>query len=534
MVRVYTLFFCSFLILCAPAQSASRVIKGFGTGFFLSTDGVVVTNHHVIASGNRFEIYLPGSATTPARVLRTDPVNDVAILKADIQSKPIPITPSFTLNRGEEVLTLGYPAPTVQGAQQKATFGRINATSGVQDDVRFVQIDTPIQPGNSGGPLLNTRGEVVGIITAKLRGEFQNVNYALKVDYLHPLLSASPKLMKGVSENKSMSMTEIAEHFHDSVVMIISAQAEDDANITKFQAMTSDNLPEPTPEEVERYQKAAVQGDANAQNYLGRMYISGRGVPKDEYKAVEWFRKSAEQGFANAQNNLGNMYCDGRGVLKDDREAIGWYQKAADQGYAPAQNSLGRMYQDGRGVPQNEREAMEWYRKAADQGFARAQNNVGFIYHFGLGVPQDDRLAIKWYQKAADQGDAGGQNNLGVMYQLGRGVPKSWRKAMEWYRKAADQGLANAQCNLGIMYANGYGVPKDERKAVEWYQKAADQGFANAQGNLGLMYYSGQGVIRDRQKGCTLIRKAAEQKANEQQDTSQVFINLYNRYCNTK
>ena len=84
----------------------------------------------------------------------------------------------------------------------------------------------------------------------------------------------------------------------------------------------------------------ANQGEAVAQNQLGRAYAEGRGGTQDDRLAVEWFLKAAEQGNAKAQYNLGVMYHDGRGVLRDDRQAVEWFQRAADQNYVPALDNL--------------------------------------------------------------------------------------------------------------------------------------------------------------------------------------------------
>ncbi|SEP42856.1 Sel1 repeat-containing protein [Rhodospirillales bacterium URHD0017] len=97
----------------------------------------------------------------------------------------------------------------------------------------------------------------------------------------------------------------------------------------------------------------AAAGDADAQNNLGTMYHTGKGVPQNYATAVSWFRRAADQGVAVAQDNLGDMYSRGLGVPQDYAEAIKWYRKGADQGYARAQGNLGLMYANGRGVPQD-------------------------------------------------------------------------------------------------------------------------------------------------------------------------------------
>ena len=169
---------------------------------------------------------------------------------------------------------------------------------------------------------------------------------------------------------------------------------------------------------------------------------------KDYSEAVKWYRKAAEQGSARAQCYLGECYYYGRGVSQDYSEAVKWYSKAAEQGYASAQCNLGYCYQYGQGVSQDYTEAVKWYRKAAEQGSADAQNNLGNRYYNGQGVSQDYSEAVKWYRKAAEQGDADAQYSLGLCYQYGHGVSQDYSEAVKWYRKAAEQGHANAQKQL--------------------------------------------------------------------------------------
>jgi len=244
--------------------------------------------------------------------------------------------------------------------------------------------------------------------------------------------------------------------------------------------------------------------------YYSKYYL-GDGVPEDLTKAFKWFQKAAVQGNAEAQSQLGLMYSDGEGVPKDDAKAFEWYQKAAVQGNAVAQLKLGGMYQYGWGVAKDEAKALAWWQKAAEQGNAKAQSQLGLMYSDGEGVPKDDAKAVEWWQKAAEQGNAAAQTNLGVMYHNGDGVPKDYAKAVEWWQKAAEQGLANAQSNLGNMFHNGEGIAKDDAKAVEWYQKAAVQGLANAQSQLGLMYVTGRGTPKNNALAYAWFNLAAAQ-----------------------
>lgn len=168
-----------------------------GTAFFVTWDGVLLTNDHVIDGATRVRVRMEGGEMMDAEVVTRDSENDLAVLRIDAITRPLPLRRESELTRGQAVFALGYPLIQLQGQEQKATFGRVNALSGLKDDDRFAQIDVPIQPGNSGGPLLNERGEVVGVVTAMLDPMTtvqmagvvpQNVNYALKSDLAHRLL----------------------------------------------------------------------------------------------------------------------------------------------------------------------------------------------------------------------------------------------------------------------------------------------------------------------------------------------------------
>ena len=121
----------------------------------------------------------------------------------------------------------------LQGQEQKATFGRVNSLSGIQGDIRFIQIDVPVQPGNSGGPLINDKGQVVGVVTATLNelvalqasGHLpQSVNYAVKSDYIVPLLkySLGDKISKQAFVGAKRSFPDLVKLIEPSVVFVIA------------------------------------------------------------------------------------------------------------------------------------------------------------------------------------------------------------------------------------------------------------------------------------------------------------------------
>lgn len=207
----------------------TRKEKGFatGTGFFVSTEGHMVTNFHVIEDCTDISVVTPDGVTHKAQILKQDPANDIALLKIPAKTTPLALTDS--IEKGAAVLTIGFPMIAIQGQESKVTFGNVNALSGIQGDIRFTQIDVPVQPGNSGGPLINENGEVIGVVTATLPALItlrqtgtlpQNVNYAVKSDYVLPL-------MRGIDTSSSTkaparSRKEVIERSSSSVVLVIA------------------------------------------------------------------------------------------------------------------------------------------------------------------------------------------------------------------------------------------------------------------------------------------------------------------------
>lgn len=182
----------------AGAAPPSRGARG-GSGFVVG--GRIATNHHVIEGAERITVFLADGRSAGARVAGSDQAADLAVLQIDLPNLPagLPLA-SAEAPMGADVFTLGFPLTSIMGANAKLSTGIVNSQTGLRDDPRTYQVSVPVQGGNSGGPLLNMRGEVVGIITSKLAAERvfrytgdlpQNVNYAVKSSYLGPLLSSA-------------------------------------------------------------------------------------------------------------------------------------------------------------------------------------------------------------------------------------------------------------------------------------------------------------------------------------------------------
>jgi S1-C subfamily serine protease len=173
-----------------------------GSGFFISSDGYLLTNYHLV-NGSRKIVVRTSNSEGLAKVVKIDPANDLALLKINGTFSAIPLGDARAVAVGDSVMTIGYPNIQVQGTAPKFTKGDVSSLSGFQDDSRLFQISVPIQPGNSGGPLIDDRGNVVGITNAQLSalkmihasGSIpQNVNYAVKISYAQLLLDSIPEL----------------------------------------------------------------------------------------------------------------------------------------------------------------------------------------------------------------------------------------------------------------------------------------------------------------------------------------------------
>ncbi len=171
-----------------------------GTGFLINKNGYILTNHHVIENAKTITITgIKGDFTVPftAKVVASDRLNDLALLK--IESKLVTFeTPPYTLSNSKEVkkaeriFALGYPMQNFMGSEVKVTDGIINSLTGFQQSISEFQISAALQEGNSGGPLFNSNGMLIGIVSAKIRSDVADqVGYSIKSNYIKYFLEES-------------------------------------------------------------------------------------------------------------------------------------------------------------------------------------------------------------------------------------------------------------------------------------------------------------------------------------------------------
>lgn len=181
-----------------------------GSGIAIGTK-LIATNHHVVDGATNLAIYFPDTDKEyRAEVVTVDETHDLAVVKV--------VDPSFNgFNNikygfksevedvGMGVFVLGYPLVQSMGTEIKLTTGVVSSRSGFQGDQSQYQISAPVQPGNSGGPLFNDNGELIGIVSAK-HTEAENVSYGVKLSHLKTLASN----VEGVNLNRSSQISNLS------------------------------------------------------------------------------------------------------------------------------------------------------------------------------------------------------------------------------------------------------------------------------------------------------------------------------------
>lgn len=187
----------------------TQEVEGIGSGFIINEEGYILTNYHVIQGAQEISVTLSNDVTTTAQVVNYDENQDVAMIKITDENVEIPATvelgDSDALQPGEEVIAIGTPLSTELSST--VTKGIISATSrsvAVQSGVtmNLIQTDAAINAGNSGGPLVNTKGEVVGINSSKISGEaVEGIGFSIPINDIKDKIESlsKPILNLGIS-----------------------------------------------------------------------------------------------------------------------------------------------------------------------------------------------------------------------------------------------------------------------------------------------------------------------------------------------
>jgi S1-C subfamily serine protease len=190
-----------------------------GTGFFITTTGYILTNNHVVSNSQLISIYI-ANKEYECETIFTNEIDDIAIIRVKdtvLRFFPIPFS-SKNLEVGDDVIAFGFPLASTMGKELKMSAGIVNSSKGFQDDVRYFQFSASIDPGNSGGPILNKSGNLVGLVTAKYTSA-TNAGYALNLNNLIKNIPSGIKLKK---ETKPQTITNSAIYskYKNSIVLI--------------------------------------------------------------------------------------------------------------------------------------------------------------------------------------------------------------------------------------------------------------------------------------------------------------------------
>ena len=202
-----------------------------GSGFFITDDGYLISNLHVVKGATRVRL-VTGAGLIDAKVVQVDAANDLALLKVDGKFSPLAISSSRSAQLGGTVATVGFPDIGLQGFAPKLAKGEIASLSGAGDDPRYFQISVPVQPGNSGGALVDERGNVIGIVSAKLDAGAalaasgalpENVNYAVKSSLLLSFLESVPTVSAKLKtpNTKDEKFEDVVKSAQDAAVLVL-------------------------------------------------------------------------------------------------------------------------------------------------------------------------------------------------------------------------------------------------------------------------------------------------------------------------
>jgi Trypsin-like peptidase domain len=207
-------------ILFAGGATAQTSNSSSGSGIAIG-EGAILTNWHVVNGCSRIAAKVGADADRDAVLVARDEHNDLAVVGVKVPLKSVAVfRQGASIRAGEMVLASGYPLSGLLASTANISTGIVNALAGLSNDSRFFQISTPVQPGNSGGPLVDQAGHVVGIVTGKLNavavarftGDIpQNVNFAIKGEVARTFLESQGIKYTAANSDQQLSLPDLAD-----------------------------------------------------------------------------------------------------------------------------------------------------------------------------------------------------------------------------------------------------------------------------------------------------------------------------------
>jgi S1-C subfamily serine protease len=225
-----------FTVVCGTAH-ARKAKSSSGSGIVVDELGDVLTNNHAVDHCNSISVKTPSSKPLVATVAAVDSKNDLAIVKISYDAplgEPAHFrTQAQPARLGESIAVIGYPLTGILSSEPKATFGQVNSVAGYNNDSTLLQISAPVQPGNSGGPVLDESGQVIGVVVSQaslavvaIAGNVpQNVNFAIRGEVAQIFLAARGiKILSGNHQHALSTSAMAAQGVKSTVLIQCSAQ----------------------------------------------------------------------------------------------------------------------------------------------------------------------------------------------------------------------------------------------------------------------------------------------------------------------
>jgi len=192
-----------------------------GSGVAIGSHGEILTNAHVIRDCTGITVRPPSSDPFAAHLIASDDKNDLAVVSGLPSLSSVAVLRDLPpVRAGETVVAMGYPLSGLLAATANLSLGNVSALAGLHDDPRFLQISAPVQPGNSGGPLLDSSGHLIGVVTAKLNAALvaaftgdipQNVNFALKAEIARAFLDTKGIAYRKARSDQNLSAADVGD-----------------------------------------------------------------------------------------------------------------------------------------------------------------------------------------------------------------------------------------------------------------------------------------------------------------------------------
>ena len=215
----------------SPTPETHEAEATSGTTFFVSKAGMALTNAHVVERCQQIRVSIDGHQGS-GRVLGRDDKNDLALLATDLHPRQV-ANWRLSVRQGEDIVVYGFPLTGVLASGGNVVAGNVTALAGLGDDSRFLQVSAPVQPGNSGGPLIDRAGNVVGVVDAKLNalaiasatGDIpQNVNFAIKASVAGAFLDAQNVAQTEGAGTSVLSIPDLAERAKAFTAQVVCVQ----------------------------------------------------------------------------------------------------------------------------------------------------------------------------------------------------------------------------------------------------------------------------------------------------------------------